>query len=193
MKHWISLLTLLGLIGIGLILQENPPQQISGPTQDSNEHTLTAFANHFELEQFNQTGQLASRIKAKRSDYWQKNPKRQTPADYALLYEPEMIFYRDSELPWFAKAQKGISRNNGAQVELTGNVLIWQFDAQGLKTELSTEKLLLKPEQQYAETDLPLTVNSPQGTTDATGMTANMATNTVKLLKDVRSRYEIRR
>ena len=74
---------------------------------------------------------------------------------------------------------------------LQGNVQVWQNRADGDKYELSSDELVVKPEQQFAQTDKPVKISNKYGRTQAVGMKANLKTERVELLSNVRGIHEI--
>jgi len=125
-------------------------------------------------------GKIYSQLTSDHVEYFKQT-------DTTTVAHPYYIVYNQNGYTWHARADQALvfKENDGAQ--LTGNVRVWQPERQA---ELDTSTLLIKPEIQYAETDKPVVIKSPYGTTDATGMKLDMNAETLNLLSAVHGTYE---
>jgi lipopolysaccharide export system protein LptC len=125
-------------------------------------------------------------------EHYQRNPRLQGPFDYTLIAQPLITFYGDDPEaePWRLSASEGRSDAEGSLITLDRAVRAWKTTADEQLLELTTERLIVKPGEQYAETDKAVKMRSPQGVTDAVGMRALMEEDRVELLSEVRGRYD---
>lgn len=110
--------------------------------------------------------------------------------DITHLESPELTIYRKSPKPWFitskhAKAQDGIE-----------NVFFWESvnihhpaDLNSPATLIKTASLHVRPNEQIAKTDNPITLIQPNIIIKAIGMQANMNSGDIKLLSQSRGQY----
>lgn len=74
---------------------------------------------------------------------------------------------------------------------LKGKVIVTQQTENGGLSTFSTSELLFKPRQHYAETSKPVTINSPSGITQATGLKIFLNDERIELLSNVTSQYDL--
>lgn len=117
------------------------------------------------------------------------------------MLQPVITFYEhdkpDKPMPetnddvtdWVAKANQGVIEEDGETVVLTGNVNIIKPQENQQTLSFITESLLIKPKQETATTDLPVTLKQAQHITTAKGLVIDIAAGKVELVSQVRSRY----
>ncbi len=188
-KNWLAPGAIIVLTFLFILLWDSPPQNFlellpGTPPKEAqfpSNILFNAVNRHYDDE-----GQLSSEFTASESRYFQVNPKKRTARDYADLTKPSLTLHSTSAPPWYITADTGKAKNNGELIQLWGDVHIWQIDAQGQKQELTTPYLVVKPKDQYAETDKPVMITSPGNQTQAVGMKAFLEDDTIKLLSNVR-------
>ncbi len=79
--------------------------------------------------------------------------------------------------------------DNNDKLTLKGNVIITQIDENGEPSLLKTSVLHLEPSRRYAQTDKPVIITDPEGTTKATGMKVFLNDKRIELLSKVNSQY----
>lgn len=191
-KSWLAPLVLIALTIIFLLFWDTPPQSFLKPKvqpQAAVKYPSNILQNTANRE-YDDDGQLKSIFEAKESRYFQVNTKRRSHKDYAELTEPKLTLLSANAPPWFITADQGKTKENGEIIHLWGNVHIWQKDTLGQISELTTPYLVVKPEQQYAETDKPVMIISAGSKTNAVGMKAFLQQDTIKLLSNVRGIHE---
>ncbi|GAB3094177.1 LPS export ABC transporter periplasmic protein LptC [Aestuariicella hydrocarbonica] len=190
-RNWFAPAVIVTLTLLFLLLWESPPQsffnQDDAPT--STKYPASILINTVS-RRYDDEGKLNSVFKASEARYFQVNPRRPTKRDYVEVKEPKLTFYTVDKPPWDMTARTGKSKNNGNLIQLKGDVHLWQSDSENLVSELTTPYLVVKPEQQYAETNKPVIISSPGSTTNAVGMKAYLQTDTIKLLSKVRGIHE---
>lgn len=65
-------------------------------------------------------------------------------------------------------------------------------DTQGRPTILTTSRLSVFPEREYAETQQPVKIEAANGVTTAVGMKAYLDDSRMHLLSSVRGQHEVR-
>jgi lipopolysaccharide export system protein LptC len=107
----------------------------------------------------------------------------------AELVNPRLTVYRPRGENWRAEAEQGRMEGDGKQVTLRGKVILKQQSGTR-PMQLSTDLLHLSPDDQYGETDAPVTISSPGGRLSGVGMKVYGQENRLLLLSDVRGRYD---
>jgi len=112
--------------------------------------------------------------------------------DISLLTQPDLLLYRGTELPWQVSSERGEIGPQGEEVELIDKVRVERTDAKGRPTILTTSRLTVFPEKDYAQTRQPVRIEAANGVTTATGMNAYLNEGRMLLLSNVRGQHELR-
>lgn len=113
-------------------------------------------------------------------------------SDVSLLTRPDLHSYRGAELPWHVTSERGEVGPQGEEVELIDNVRVERNDAKGRPTIVTTSRMTVLPEKDYAETRQPVRIVAANGVTTATGMKAYLNEGRMLLLSNVRGQHELR-
>jgi lipopolysaccharide export system protein LptC len=74
---------------------------------------------------------------------------------------------------------------------LLGKVDIWRDGPDGKREiHIETQDLRVSPRKEYAETDLPVSISTPESLTRGTGMRAYLGESRVQLLSKVKTTIE---
>ena len=112
--------------------------------------------------------------------------------DSTELTKPRLEIYNGQQDPWYVIAETGWISSGNEVVLLHGEVEIWREGDEGERSfEVLTSELRVLPQEKYAETDNPATINSPTSVTTSIGLRANFAHDRLELLERVRSRHEV--
>lgn len=113
-------------------------------------------------------------------------------SDMSLLSEPELLLYRGRTQPWQVTSSRGEVSPEGTQVELIDDVRVERTDAKGRETLLTTTRMTVYPDREYAHTDRAVRIEAADGVTTATGMEAYLNDGRMLLLSNVRGQHEVR-
>ncbi|TIH07593.1 LPS export ABC transporter periplasmic protein LptC [Pseudomonas leptonychotis] len=113
-------------------------------------------------------------------------------SDITLMTEPNMNLFRGTELPWKIRSERGEVSPGGTEVELIEQVRVERTDAKGRPTILTTSRLTVFPEKEYAQTQQAVRIDAANGVTTAKGMKAYMNDGRMLLLSNVRGQHEAR-
>ncbi len=104
------------------------------------------------------------------------------------LTHPHLVVYRDEEEPWHVASERGwISADNDVLM-LLGKVNIWRNRPDGKREiHIESEDLRVLPNDEYAETELPVRISTPESLTRGTGMRAYLGESRVQLLSRVKT------
>jgi len=127
-------------------------------------------------------------------------PKNKLFADYMAHYQdddttellkPKLEIYRENKPPIFVTADKGWVTADNEVILLTGNVYLRQDDNNGtLELEIITSDARILLEQDYAETDKPITINGKRTTIKSVGMRAYLQQERIEFLNNVQTTIE---
>ena len=117
--------------------------------------------------------------------------------DTTELQKPFIRLFQDGDSRWNIVADSGrISSSETAsntrvdRIELIGDVQVYSLDDFGNRTLISTEFLTLDPESEILETDLSVSVVTKALEQSSIGMLANLKTDEITFLREIKGRYE---
>lgn len=138
---------------------------------------------------YNPQGKLAYSYKAASMEYFRADITQASERDYSLVQAPELTFFGEG-LPWFIHAKEGKITDQGDTLQVWGDVRVWQVNAAGQQTLLTTQSLTIKPRQQEITTADPVAITSPTGSMGAEGLTVNLETHILKLHSKVKGTHD---
>ncbi|MFT7559851.1 MAG: lipopolysaccharide export system protein LptC [Flavobacteriales bacterium] len=183
----------LTLLSIATILFfSDSPKDILGSLnieQEESESIPYAFITNAKTKHYADDGTLTYTFKAQHLYHYRELITADTKQDaYTNIEMPEIIVMRDGK-PWKINAHHG-KIDADQNIELNDEVTIIQRNEDDSETLMETDSLLFKPLEKLALTDKPVTITSPFGKIEATGMRADIARKKIKLLSKVRGVYE---
>jgi lipopolysaccharide export system protein LptC len=104
------------------------------------------------------------------------------------LTHPHLVVYREEAEPWHVASERGWVSADNDVLMLLGEVNIWRNRPDGKREiHIETEDLRVLPDDEYAETALPVSISTPESHTRGTGMRAYLGDSRVQLLSKVRT------
>lgn len=113
-------------------------------------------------------------------------------SDVTLVDKPDLQLYRGTDYPWHVRSDKGEVAPEGKQVELIDNVRIARTDAKNRPTVITSSRVTVFPDEEYAQTQQAVRIEAANGVTTAQGMKAYMNDGKINLLSNVRGQHEVR-
>ncbi len=113
-------------------------------------------------------------------------------SDITLVSAPELLLYRGSAHPWRVSSVRGEVSPQGKEIELIDRVRVERTDARGRPTVLTTSRLTIIPDKEYAQTQQAVRIEAANGVTTAQGMKAYLNDGRMRLLSNVRGQHEVR-
>jgi lipopolysaccharide export system protein LptC len=188
MRNILLTIMLLGSTGIFLLFWLSPPEAfLQKPASDTTElPNADSYMLKISKLDFNKEGSKAFSLNAIEARHFRRNNKLE-------LDQPKLITYNQQEpnKPWQMNADKGTILKGGERAIFIGNVYAWQDLESGTKNELQTNKLILFPDKQMAETDSKVTITTPRGETIGVGMKADLNSELFKLLSRVKGVHHV--
>jgi lipopolysaccharide export system protein LptC len=104
------------------------------------------------------------------------------------LTHPHLVVYQEQAEPWHVASERGWVSADDDVLMLLGEVDIWRNRPDGKREiHVETEDLRVLPDDEYAETELPVSISTPESFTRGTGMRAYLGESRVQLLSKVRT------
>ena len=135
--------------------------------------------------QFQDDGKLHYRMTADKLEHIRST-------DITLVDTPKLDLYRGSELPWKVTSQRAEVSPGGVEVELIDDVRIARTDAKGRPTIITSSRMTVIPDKEYAQTRQAVRIVAANGVTTAQGMKAYLNDGRMILQSNVRGQHEVR-
>jgi lipopolysaccharide export system protein LptC len=195
MNKWHYILIVIALmIILALTIWQAPPAillELSEQVEQTDQQFPDAYLIQTKTTQYNINGDISHILTANKVSHFEA---KKNTLPYSLLEQPLFTFLNHSPnktAPWKASSHTARSINDDEEITFHGNVVfIQQTNGSDIPTTITSEKLRVKPNEQYAETDKPVMIKNTSGTTTATGLKMSLDNETIELLSNVRSRYE---
>lgn len=144
-----------------------------------------AFVEDMDLKVMNEQGQLEYRLIARRMTHY--------PGDERFNLEaPDIRILRANGDSWRIQSEHGETTEAADIIWLLGAVDIKRKEtATSSPLHIVTSDLLVKPEEELAETDNAATMTSDQFRVKGVGVKANFRNDTVELRSSVRGRFDV--
>ncbi len=183
---------LLAVIAAGIHWYDNTGNRVLSVQEKARQFAPESIVSGFAQTTFSPTGIRQYHLKAERVTHY-------SAQSAAEMLRPDILFYRDESLPdqavptdtidWQASAATGIFHEEGDTLKLSGNVQVEKPLRDSETLNFETESLTIKPREEVASTDDPVTVRQALHVTRATGLHIDIAAGQVQLLSQVRSQY----
>ena len=164
---------------INLTVEQQGPK-IDGSDRHDPDYTMNNFVN----SQTDLTGKLRFVLAAAEMVHYPDD-------DSTVLQRPRFTQYTVDKPYTRIEGLRGYVSSNGEQVTLVDNVKVTRqaFDGKG-EMQISTEKLVILPNQDIAKTDAPVVITqAPSTVIHATGMVFDKKHQTIQLFKRVKVHY----
>ncbi|GFM53162.1 lipopolysaccharide export system protein LptC [Pseudomonas cichorii] len=112
--------------------------------------------------------------------------------DITLLTKPDLHMYRGTLFPWHVQSERGEVSPGGTEVELIDSVRVARTDEKQRTTIITSSRMTVFPQKQYAQTEQVVRIDAAGGVTTAKGMKAYLNDGRMDLLSNVRGQYESR-
>ena len=162
--------------------------QLSGEAEDRAQvHRPDFFLDDFILRVMDETGRLKHRVEGTRLVHYPDD-------DSAEVDDPHMEIYRPEAPDWQIRALFAWIGPAGEQVRLQREVVVERVaTADVAPMTMLTEELLALPDDEYVETDLPVTFLGTGWNVQAVGMRGWLGEGRMELLSEVRGVHEPRK
>ncbi|MET1079200.1 MAG: LPS export ABC transporter periplasmic protein LptC [Pseudomonas sp.] len=162
-----------------------PESFLDKPVAGGSENAIDFYVVGANTVQYQANGSLHYEMTAERLEHIKAS-------DVTLMTRPDLLLYRGTALPWHVSSAHGEAGPQGKQVELIDDVRVERTDAKGRPTILTTTRLTVIPDKEYAQTEQAVRIEAANGVTTAQGMKAYLNDGRMLLLSNVRGQHEVR-
>ena len=147
-------------------------------------HAPDLTMEEFEVTTMGEDGRRLRRLSAAYMAYF-------TDTETTELRHPHLVVYQEPEEPWHVASERGWVSADNDVLMLLGKVDIWRDGADGKREiHIETHDLRVLPREEFAQTDLPVSISTPESLTHGTGMRAYLGESRVQLLSKVKTTIE---
>ncbi|MEO5703093.1 MAG: LPS export ABC transporter periplasmic protein LptC [Gammaproteobacteria bacterium] len=177
---WAVLLILLLLAGLTQWLL-NLNDARSPPVRNTHDPDYTM--ENFTITSMGSTGKPQQRLQ---STYMAHYPDD----DSSEFTKPHITVFREEDAPWEIYGERGWVSGGREHILLRGDALIENPQAPAeRRLRMVTQDLHVFADEEYVETDRPVTITSQTSVTHSTGLRAQLKEGRVQLLSKVRGTY----
>lgn len=177
-----AIAALLAAIGYWKI---GPTSFLEQPVVTVDKSAIDYYATNAHSVQFLPDGKLQYDMTADKVEHLQAS-------EVTLLTTPDLHMYRGTAYPWHVQSERGEVNPDGTEVELIDSVRVARTDEQNRETIITTTRMTVFPQKQYAQTEQAVRIDGAGGTTTGKGMKAYLKDGRMDLLSNVRGQYEAR-
>lgn len=143
-----------------------------------------AFVEDMDLKVMNEQGQLEYRLKARRMTHYPRDERFN-------LVQPDLRVLQPGGDHWRIRSERGETTESADIIWLLGAVDInRRGSATSSPLHIVTSDLMVKPEEELAETAEAATIMSDQMRLDGVGIKADFRNETLEIRSSVRGRYD---
>ena len=189
---------LLGAAGIGFFLSVGPSQQIGSEQsgESSGAETPELFATDVSFQQLNPDGSLYYQLDAAAIEQFEGRNTTE-------LDQPDIHLTNANGPPWDISAESGVLTQQslapgaaadpavdpgGDVVTLINSVEMIQIHPQNGTVRVNSDKFMLYPQEQFAQTDEDVMIDTEVGRTQAAGMHVDLDSGVITLKSDPQQR-----
>ncbi len=187
MRNHIIALAILSALLMFLFISDTDDVDISVLQGSRVNQAFDYYLTDFDTTRFSPIGESEYRLQADRIVHY--------PApEFASIESPRLVFYADQAGPWFLSAAYGtitpdIERAED-RLDLSENVLVQHIDAQGQTYNIYADELTIYLDSRFLSTETEVLFQAIDSEISSLGMTADLRTQHLTFLSNVRGRYE---
>lgn len=155
------------------------------PTRPGQDNTIDYYAENAHSLQYQEDGSLDYEMTAVKLEH-------QKATDITFVTTPDLLLFRGNVQPWHIQSARAEVGPKGKEVELIDDVRVARTDAKGQPSILTTTRLTVFPDKNYAQTEQAVKIDAANGVTTAVGMKAYLKDSRMHLLSNVRGQHEVR-
>ncbi len=141
------------------------------------------FITGLDRKEMGQDGELASHFRAERVDHYPDEMR-------AELVQPRATTYNPTQPPWHLRADHGTEWEESDLITLRGGVVADQHYPDSPRfSKMETNEARLQLDNQYMETEYPITFTTERTATRSVGAKLWLDTGEIQLLKNSSGRY----
>ena len=181
----ILIFTLIAAVVAALGYWNIAPDSARQARQANDEHAVDFYVIGAQTVQYQDDGKLHYRMTADKLEHIKST-------DITLIDTPKLDLFRGTEQPWKVTSQRAEVSPGGVEVELIDDVRIARTDAKGRPTIITSSRMTVIPDKEYAQTEQAVRIDAANGVTTAQGMKAYLNDGRMILPSNVRGQHEVR-
>ena len=163
----------------------SPERFLDQPAAAVDETAIDYYATNAHSLQYLPDGKLQYEMTSDKVEHLKAS-------EVTLLTKPDLQMYRGTPYPWHVQSERGEVNPDGSQVELIDSVRVARTDEKNRITIITSTRMTVFPQKQYAQTDRDVRIDGAGGVTTGKGMKAYLKDGRMDLLSNVRGQYESR-
>ncbi|WP_448145465.1 LPS export ABC transporter periplasmic protein LptC [Pseudomonas silesiensis] len=163
----------------------SPERFLDKPVAKADETRIDWYATNTHSVQYLPDGKLQYDMTSDKVEHLKAT-------DVTLVSKPDLNMFRGTEFPWHVQSERGEVNSGGTEVELIDSVRIARTDEKKRTTIITSTRMTVFPQRQYAQTEQPVRIDGAGGVSTGTGMKAYLKESRIHLLSNVRGQYEAR-
>ena len=163
----------------------NPDSLLEQKPQASADNAVDFYVLNAKSVEFQADGKLHYEMTSSKVEHLKDSDK-------SLVTKPDLFLYRGAVEPWHVQSERGEVAPGGTEVELIDNVRIARTDEKGRPTIITSSRMTVFPDKEFAQTQQAVRIEAAKGVTTANGMKAYLKDSRVLLLSNVRGQHEVR-
>jgi len=163
----------------------SPERFLEEPAAQVDESAIDYYAINAHSVQFLPDGKLQYEMTADKVEHLKAS-------EVTLVTKPDLHMYRGTQYPWHVQSLRAEVNPDGTEVELIDQVRVARTDEKQRDTIITSSRMTVFPQKQYAQTEQAVRIDGAGGTTTGKGMKAYLKEGKMDLLSNVRGQYEAR-
>ena len=163
----------------------SPESFLDQPQAQGDQSAIDYYAINAHSLQFLPDGKLQYEMTAAKVEHLKAS-------EVTLVTTPDLHMYRGTEYPWHVQSKRAEVNPDGTEVELIDDVRVARTDEKQRETIITSTRMTVFPQKQYAQTEQAVRIDGAGGTTTGKGMKAYLKEGRMDLLSNVRGQYEAR-
>ncbi|CAD5106790.1 LPS export ABC transporter periplasmic protein LptC [Zestomonas carbonaria] len=160
------------------------PESDQAPLAET-ENAVDFYVSNARTVQYQPDGKLQYEMTGAKAEHFKSS-------EVTLVTDPDLHLYRGTEYPWHVRSKQAEVSPDGQRVELIDDVRIARTDAKNRPTVITSSRMTVFPEEEYAQTEQAVRIEAANGVTTANGMKAYLKDSRIHLLSTVRGQHEVR-
>lgn len=163
----------------------SPESFLEKPVAQVDENAIDYYAINAHSVQYLPDGKVQYEMTADKVEHLKSS-------EITLVTTPDLHMYRGTQYPWHVQSVRAEVNPDGSEVELIDKVRVARTDEKQRETIITTTRMTVFPQKQYAQTEQAVRIDGAGGTTTGNGMKAYLKDGRMDLLSNVRGQYEAR-
>ncbi|MGM7284787.1 LPS export ABC transporter periplasmic protein LptC [Pseudomonas guariconensis] len=163
----------------------SPESFLEKPVAQVDENAIDYYAINAHSVQYLPDGKVQYEMTADKVEHLKSS-------EITLVTTPDLHMYRGTQYPWHVQSVRAEVNPDGSEVELIDKVRVARTDEKQRETIITTTRMTVFPQKQYAQTEQAVRIDGAGGTTTGKGMKVYLKDGRMDLLSNVRGQYEAR-